>query len=184
MTPAFLFMRRPTIGRLALPRDWIEDQIMKVVLGLVLAAICGLVVVAAVKGLPGLTSARGVADLQAEHVSHNAPRPTRFNAALQRDLEAHFAGQGHSGASVTYQLLRDGPTQTGIAWPKYYLWVEVESADAGFLAGAARVAAIEGEGFLITRFVSKQEIVAAPDRLSGIFPTALVPDIRARAHRP
>jgi len=80
---------------------------------------------------------------------------------------------------ITYELLRQRPTQVGVAVPKYYLWVTLPTAAPPF-SGAARIAVYEGT-YTVTHFVSSAEIQADPERLSLIFPAVLIPDILERA---
>lgn len=106
-----------------------------------------------------------------------------FDARLQRGLREHFGPAGRIESS----LLRDTPTQSGAAWPKYYAWVRVLGNDPlqPPREGAARLADIDGEAIEVTHFVAAQQIraegAAAIDR---IFPAALVPRILALASPP
>jgi hypothetical protein len=82
---------------------------------------------------------------------------------------------------VTFELLRDQPTIAGIAYPKYYVWVEVRSAEGLLRVGAARVAAIN-RSFEVTNFVPAETINLDAGSVSSVFPAALVSDITKRAH--
>jgi len=62
---------------------------------------------------------------------------------------------------VEYELPREGPTQTGIAYPKYYIWVKCFKGQKVASEGAVRLAAIEQKGFEITDFVSCEQIRAS-----------------------
>jgi hypothetical protein len=119
-------------------------------------------------------------DVQRAHIAANQPPTEQFERLLDRDLKAYFAGHGYPGAVVRYEPLRRGATQSGVALPKYYLWVEVTSPEAA-TSGAVRVAAIHRERFEITHFVSRAEIAADPAMLDAIFPAPLVANIRQRA---
>jgi hypothetical protein len=125
--------------------------------------------------------AQSVADIQASHIAGNVPPASEFDVLLSRDLTAYFTSLGASHPRVTYELLRNGPTQTGIAYPKYYLWVVVVEDGGGPRTGAVRVAAIERTRFEVTHFVSRGEILEKPSLLASIFPAALIPAIQARA---
>jgi hypothetical protein len=54
--------------------------------------------------------------------SEDIPEPASFRSILIRDLTKYFAPQYGDDIAVDYQLFRDGPTITGVAYPKYYLW--------------------------------------------------------------
>lgn len=55
---------------------------------------------------------------QESHVDANIVARTEFDRILRRDLEAYFAATtAQPIATLDYQLLRDGPTQSGLAYP-------------------------------------------------------------------
>jgi hypothetical protein len=120
--------------------------------------------------------------VQASHVEGNVPDQGDFGAYLQRDLLVYFRRRDESTARVEFQLLRQGPTQSGVALPKYYLWVQAFDGQGERLTdGAARVAAIEKSQFEVTHYLSCQEIRSEPDKIGTVFPAALLPDMRQRA---
>lgn len=80
-----------------------------------------------------------------------------------------------------FELLRQGPTQTGIAFPKFYLWVWVSSGQEHAVDGAVRVAAVQRERFEITDFLTIDEIRKDPGSVRSIFPATLVGAIREHA---
>jgi hypothetical protein len=122
-----------------------------------------------------------LASVQESHIAANAPADEEFEALLMRDLGAYFASQGMTDPQVRYELLRRGPTQSGVAYPKYYVWVSAESASGDTMAGAMRVAAVDRIRFEVTDYVSRQEVLTNPDAIASVFPAALLPAIRAKA---
>lgn len=124
---------------------------------------------------------RMIAEIQASHIAGNVPPAAAFDRLLKRDLQTYFARRGIRKPVIRYALLRDGPTQSGIAYPKYYLWVWVWSGGKPIASGAARVEAIERKRFEITHFVARAEILSAPEALGSIFPAPLLEPIRKRA---
>jgi len=92
------------------------------------------------------------------------PDAAVFNETLQRDLDSYFGKAESAPVKVTFELLRDQPTITGIAYPKYYVWVEVRSNEGLRRVGAARVAAINGS-FEVTNFVAAETINLDPGSL-------------------
>ena len=120
-------------------------------------------------------------DLSASQIRKNAPDDAAFSRMLQRDLNAYFRHEGFRGAVVRFALLRRSATQSGVAYPKFYLWVEVRSAAGRQTSGAVRVAAIERKQFAVTNFLSAQAIRADPGRVGSVFPVALVQGIIDRA---
>jgi hypothetical protein len=129
-------------------------------------------------------SGQTMQDLQSAHIAANVPVGADFEAFLVRDLTAYFVGQGLPAPTVTYELLRDGPTQSGVAYPKYYVWAKAVGSDGTVVEGAARTAAIERTRFEITDFVTRQAIMANPDSLAMAVPAALRDATVERARRP
>jgi len=119
------------------------------------------------------------ADVQASHIEANVPARESFEAFLRRDLLAYFHAPGTG--SLEYKLLRDGPTQSGVAYPKYYLWVTVRSGSSLLNEGAVRVAAIGRKRFEVTNFLSRGTIRATPSEVGVVFPAALVPSVLSLA---
>lgn len=115
--------------------------------------------------------------LQSSHIEANIPPAESFEPLLRRDLLAFFGRADASVTSVEFKLIRNGPTQSGVAYPKYYLWVKVFAGSRPKEEGAVRVAAIDRERFEVTDFLSKAKIQAAPSEVGATFPAALVPSI-------
>lgn len=133
-------------------------------------------------GLAQPTSASEMSNEIADsHIKANVPNETDFNTFLLRDLKAYFRQTFKKNVNVTYEMLRAGPTQTGIAYPKFYVWVKVFDGDNLLDQGAVRVAAIEKTRFDVTTFLSVADIESNPQKVSSIFPSALVPKIEVMA---
>ena len=128
--------------------------------------------------------ALGLVDLRQSHIEVNVPAPEQFRALLTRDLEAYFHTAGAQPVRADYQLLRDLPTQSGVAHPKFYAWVRILCAGAPCREGAVRVAAIDKTRFEILHFAATADIARNPDGLASIFPAALIPLIQAKAGAP
>jgi len=111
------------------------------------------------------------------HVEANIPAPDDFNRLLHRDLTAFFGGRTGQSVQVEYRLLRDGPTQSGVAYPKYYAWVRITAGSAVVEEGAVRLAAIERKRFEVTDYVSAVTVRSDPKSVESVFPRALVPAI-------
>jgi hypothetical protein len=114
------------------------------------------------------------------HIEGNVPEGKLFDQFLQRDLKNYFC-EADSGCTVEYEFLREGSTQSGISYPKYYLWVRKMHATAVTEEGAVRVAAIDQSGFDVTHYVSRERILASPSQVASIFPAALVDKIVQKA---
>ena len=121
--------------------------------------------------------AQNLSDVAASHIEANVPAAKDFDTFLKRDLETSFRESNAEPVRVAYQFLRDGPTQSGVAYPKFYAWVRIVAGDRPSREGAVRVAAIDKVRFEVTDFVSKADIARDPDALPRIFPAALIPTI-------
>jgi hypothetical protein len=112
------------------------------------------------------------------HIEANVPASGQFSSLLARDLRSYF-----QAPRVDYELLRQGPTQTGISYPKYYLWVKVRNSSGALSSeGAVRVAAIDQIRFEVTNFLPAQEIRAKPTAVEQTFPRPLVESILSHAN--
>ena len=111
------------------------------------------------------------------HIEANVPASSQFSSLLTRDLQSYF-----QAPRVDFELLRQGPTQTGISYPKYYLWVRVRNSSGSLSSeGAVRVAAIDQVRFEVTNFLSAQEIRVTPAVVEQIFPRPLIESIQSHA---
>jgi hypothetical protein len=128
-------------------------------------------------GCRSQNSGTGVAE---SYIEGNVPSSQNFDAYLKRDLVS-FLCQGTQNCRVEYNLLREGPTQTGIAYPKFYVWVICFQQDKILTQGAARVAAIDKRQFHVTNFLSREQILESPQQVGTIFPAPLVSTIVRRA---
>jgi len=113
------------------------------------------------------------------HIDANVPKAEEFDQALRYALERRFCGLSRE-CRIEYEFLRKGPTQSGISYPKYYLWIRCFSEDGLKMEGAVRVSA-EDQMFVVRDFLSAKEIISSPEGVGGIFPVALVDEIRERA---
>ncbi len=116
------------------------------------------------------------------HIVANVPAQDEIEGMLRRDLLAYFRARGQPQAErVEVQLLRDMPTQSGVATPKYYVWLRLYGASGLLEEGAARVMAVERDRFDVTRFLSKPALAAHTEDAGKTFPAALLPKIEELA---
>ena len=120
----------------------------------------------------------GVAE---SHIAANVPSTNDFRPFLIRDLSAYLKSTHGDKLTVDYELLRDGRTQSGVGYPKFYLWLRATNAEKTVIEGAVRVAAIDKKRFDVTDFISRADIVSNPDALARIFPQALIEKILTKA---
>jgi hypothetical protein len=114
------------------------------------------------------------------HVRANVPDEKEFDRLLKRDLAAYFKERKGREVSVDYELLRKGPTQTGIAFPKFYAWVKVrdKGGDGLLEEGAVRLAAVEKKSFGVTDFLKRADAERDPESAYKIFPRPVADKIR------
>jgi hypothetical protein len=128
-----------------------------------------------------LVGCRGLRDapltaIAESHIEANVPKGKLFDEFLERDLTNYFCREAMD-CTVKYEFLREGPTQTGLSYPKYYLWVKKLKGTAVTDEGAVRVAAVDQNGFDVTHFLSREQISASRSQVASIFPAALVDKI-------
>jgi hypothetical protein len=128
--------------------------------------------------------AETLATLRQSHIDGNVPSPGQFDALMQRDLVAYFSDLLGDDVSVSYEMLRKAPTQSGVAAPKYYVWATIYSSDGGTRKGALRLAAIGQTSFAVTDFLPAEDIRSARTHPGRVFPQALVPRILELAAQP
>jgi len=119
-------------------------------------------------------------DVQRSNIEANVPPAAEFAALLKRDLEAYFKAAQSQAARVEHDLLRDGPTQSGVSYPKFYVWVRVFDGAALVNQGAVRLAAIDRKRFDVTTFMSAEAIREDPAGLYKVFPAPVCEKIRAK----
>ncbi|MBI1997230.1 MAG: hypothetical protein HYS66_12270 [Deltaproteobacteria bacterium] len=119
-------------------------------------------------------------DIQRSHIEANVPPSAEFNRILQRDLDSYVTKMRGKTARVEYEMLRDGPTQSGIAYPKFYVWVRVFEGASVVDQGAVRLAAIERREFQVTDFLSERAIRTDPKAIYRVFPTPVCERINSK----
>jgi hypothetical protein len=122
-------------------------------------------------------------DVARSHIEANVPAQELFASLLTRDLTAFFRAREPDITTVEYELLRAEPTQTGIAYPKYYAWVRVLKGKDVAEEGVVRLAAVERKQFDVLQFLSRAEITDDPSAVAMLFPRPLVEGILKRAAR-
>jgi hypothetical protein len=119
-------------------------------------------------------------DIQRSHIESNVPPSAEFNRILQWDLDSYVTKMRGKTARVEYEMLRDGPTQSGTAYPKFYVWVRVFEGASVVDQGAVRVAAIERREFQVTDFLSERAIRTDPKAIYRVFPTPVCERINSK----
>lgn len=127
------------------------------------------------------TGGQVMQDIQQSHIEANVPARADFERFLRRDLAAYFAQvRKKKNLTVEFELLRDGPTQSGVSYPKFYAWVRVAGGRSSNDRGAVRLAAIEKKRFDVTDFVSEEVIRHDPEGIYRLFPAQVCERIKAK----
>jgi hypothetical protein len=114
------------------------------------------------------------------HVDANVPSAENFARLLHRDLAAYFSSQGSDVVSVEHEMLREVATQSGTAYPRFYVWVRATDQSGGLREGAARLAAIDKTKFEVTDYLTKESLLANPASMSAVFPQHVCEKIREK----
>src|SRR5438552_17002294 len=108
-----------------------------------------------------VSNVRSQTDLHSLQIEANVPNKKEFDPILTRDLVKYFSDIRdirREELKVQYELLRPEPTQSGVAYPKFYLWIKVSMRGQLAEEGAARVAAIEKKKFDVTDYLRREDI--------------------------
>lgn len=119
-------------------------------------------------------------DAQRSHIEANVPAPADFDRFLRRDLEAYFRSRRGGSAQIKFEMLREGATQSGVSYPKFYVWAQVLGGDVVLEQGAVRVAAVERREFQVTDYLTATSLQADPSGMHKVFPAAVRERIKAK----
>lgn len=116
----------------------------------------------------------GGLDISQGHIDANVPAPDVFNEILAESIDQYLMDEYNLTRPITeYKLLRDYPSQTGLAFPKYYAWISSKDKDDKVVIGVARLAAIDKDYFDITDFVDSKTITKNGSSELNAFPLDL-----------
>jgi hypothetical protein len=119
-------------------------------------------------------------EISKSHIDANVPDEKDFASFLKRDVAEYFVKAHGKDLAVDYELLRKGPTQAGIAYPKYYAWIVVSKEGKPIEEGAVRLAAIDKKRFAVTHYFSRGEMEKNPEELLNTFPKEVAERLRRR----
>ncbi|HTB61813.1 MAG TPA: hypothetical protein VLC06_28330 [Polyangia bacterium] len=122
----------------------------------------------------------GLRGVQRSQIEAHVPPRVDFNGILTRDLSSYFsAARTQKAVAVDFEMLRDGPTQVGVSYPKFYVWVRVAGGKSADDRGAVRLAAVERKRFVVTDFVSERVIRRDREDIRRVFPAAVCEKIHS-----
>jgi hypothetical protein len=130
---------------------------------------------------PGASQA--MQDVQRSQLDANIPDSADFATFLRRDLNAYFAKARRKSVAVEYEPLRHGATQSGVAYPKFYVWIRIAGGKSAQDRGAAKVAAIEKKRFEVVDFLSEEAVRSDPSAIHKVFPADVCDKINEKMAR-
>ena len=146
-----------------------------------------IILILIVAGSASVSSAQNenpMAELRQSEIDANVPDKKDFEAILKRDLTKYVTDPRDKGITVNIELLRDPQTQVGVAFPKFYCWIEKRDAKGLIIEeAAARIAAINKMHFDVIQYFDRKRLVAEPDLIVGVFPEDVCEKIRKKLKR-
>jgi hypothetical protein len=122
-----------------------------------------------------------LAELRQSEIDANIPDKKDFDAILKRDLTKYVTDPRDKGITVSIELLRDQPSQSGVAFPKFYCWIEKRDAKGVIMEeAAARIAAVNKTHFDVIQYFDRKRLVAEPGVIVGVFPEDVCEKIRKK----
>lgn len=117
--------------------------------------------------------------IQQSHVDANIPDKNNFDNLLNQNLEEYFSSL-YEHVTIKWEFLREGATQSGVANPKYYLWVYINKDNKLVDEGAVRVAASNKKSFDILEYATINQIENKSIDIYTIFPKAVCIKIESK----
>jgi len=122
---------------------------------------------------------KALMEIQKSHIDANVPNKAQFETFVKRDIAKYFY-KPYGVVNVKWELLREGPTQSGVAYPKYYIWAKVYKNTKLVNEGAVRIEAIEKTHFDVTDFIAINEIKNNSKDIYSIFPGLVCEKIKGK----
>ncbi|MCE7874593.1 hypothetical protein DYH09_30075 [bacterium CPR1] len=119
-------------------------------------------------------------DIAQSHIEGNMPAEKDFAIFLQRDLAKYFSQRVGKQVNVDYEMLRDGPTQTGIGYPKFFAWLKIRDGDKILEEGAVVLSAVDRKEFSVQDYHDVNSIKQAPQSVRDSFPPAVAEAILSK----
>jgi hypothetical protein len=107
---------------------------------------------------------------QNENVLEGVPDNKTFGPLLIHVLTSCFEDDRFKDLQFKYTFLADHPFQSGIAFPKYYLWVEKYDGSHPIGRGVIEVAAIDQTRLGVVEFVSKKDLATDLEWIKRHYP--------------
>jgi hypothetical protein len=112
-----------------------------------------------------------MAALRQGHIDANIPDQKDFDRILNGDITKYVTDKADKNITVKVELLRIGPSQSGVALPKYYIWIEKRNSKGVLMEeAAARIAAINRDHFDVIQYYDRRRLETETDLVSKVFP--------------
>ena len=121
--------------------------------------------------------------IQESHIEANIPVEAEFDQFLKRDLSKFMNQKLGKTVSVEFEFLLKKPTQSGLSYPKYYLWVVSYEGGEPVAQGAARLVAMDKKEFMVSDYVHAADILSKPESIFNIFPARVCEDIERKVRK-
>jgi len=128
--------------------------------------------------IPAYPATAQLEDVQRPHTEGNTPPVASFALFLNRDLLAYFKIRNATVNRVEWKFLRQGATQSGVSYPKFYVWARLYNHKQFLESGAVRIEAVDKNEFLVTDYVSRASVQKNPRITDSIFPALVCIRIR------
>ena len=122
-----------------------------------------------------------MAALRQGYIDANVPDKKDFDRILNRDITKYVTDKADKDITVKIELLRDVPSQSGVALPKYYIWIEKRNAKGVLMEeAAARIAAVNRDHFDVVQYYDRKRLETETDLVSKVFPQDVYTKIVAK----
>jgi len=119
---------------------------------------------------PEMTDEQMAQKLAESHVSGNVPAAKELIPQQTRDLNLYFSSQPGGSATQKFDWLREGPTQVGLSYPKFYVWVQLQDGREA----AVEVAAVNKQKFHVAEVFFATDITKDRRVMDGHMPAPVV----------
>jgi hypothetical protein len=92
------------------------------------------------------------------------------SAGLKKALEQRFQHRLDQSTVLEFELLRGTGTTTGISFPKYYVWIKLNSQGQDVEQGIVRLAEVDTAQYEVTDYFSSADIKRAQHKVYETFP--------------
>lgn len=123
-----------------------------------------------------------IGSLVNSHLTANSIPDENIDTVFKRDLTEQFSKKYKCPVDIKIDFLQSYPTQTGVGFPKYYCWVDINKDGKRIDEGAARISGIDKDSVYVNTFMSLSDIKADPQWVYEYFPKSVCLSIFERSN--